>query len=80
MRTTVNIDDRLLQQAKQRSLAENRTLGQVIEDALRQVLLAQPKSNAKRSFVPLKTYMGSGLQPGVDLSDSSALMDLMEDR
>lgn len=54
-----------------------RTMTAVIEDALRQ-MLAQQKQLAERPPVYLTTVDGEGLQPGVDLDDSAALLDLME--
>jgi hypothetical protein len=50
----------------------------VIEDALRVALSAQPKTPKFRSLRPLKTYRGSGIQPGVVLSSSSDLVEVME--
>ncbi len=49
----------------------------VIEDALRQMLTKQ-KQLAERPPVYLTTVDGKGLQPGVDLDDSAALLELME--
>ena len=49
----------------------------VIEDALRESL-ARKRSKGKTPPVRLTTFGGSGLQPGVDLDDSAALLDVME--
>lgn len=77
MRTTVRLSDQLLAQAKRRAADSGRTLTAVIEDALRQSLQRRPV--AKRpSPVKLRTVKGSGVRPGVDLDDSSALLDAME--
>jgi predicted transcriptional regulator len=77
MRTTVRLSDQLLAQAKKRAADSGRTLTAVIEDALRQSLQRRPA--AKRpSSVKLRTVKGSGVRPGVDLDDSSALLDAME--
>jgi hypothetical protein len=53
-------------------------LGEVIEDALRITLAARSKSDRTSRSRPLKTFRGSGLQPGVDLSSSSGLLEIME--
>lgn len=78
MRTTIRLDDELLTEAKEVAARSNRTLTAVIEDALRQHL-AQQKRVEEREPVRLKTVSGRGLQPGVDLDDSAALLDLMDD-
>lgn len=77
---TIAIEDSLLEQAKKASLARKCTLGEVVEDALRACLTAKPKSSGSRSPRKLKTFRGTGLQPGVDLSSSSSLLDVMDGR
>jgi hypothetical protein len=76
MRTTIRIDDHLLAAAKARAARTGRTLTAVIEDALRKALAEEP---AERSTsVRLPTFPGR-LRPGVDLDDSAALLDLMDE-
>ena len=81
MRTTVNIDDGLLKEAKKVAAERGATLATVLEDALREAL-SRRKSAPPRRKVKLTTFAGvgdgAGVQPGVDLSDSAALLDLME--
>lgn len=77
MRTTINIDDSLLSEAKQRAAETHRTLTSVIEDSLRQSF-AKNRNGQSSAPVDLPTFGGSGLQPGVDLDDTSALLDLMD--
>ena len=79
MRTTVNIDEQLLIEIKTVAAKSGRTLTAVIEDALRQAL-ATRRSVDRPRLVTLPTHDGGGLQPGVDLDDSAALLDLMEGR
>jgi len=79
MRTTIRIEDHLLGQAKRLAAATGRTLTQVIEDALREVL-ARRRAPARRGEVRLRTVGGRGTQPGVDLDDSAALLDLLDRR
>jgi len=77
MRTTVRIDDEVLRRAKALAARTGRTLTAVIEDALRAALAnAQPRPEAERIEIP--TYGRGGVRPGVDLDDTSALLDLME--
>ena len=75
MRTTVTIDDQLLVEVKTVAAQSGRTLSAVIEDALRAALA---RRSERGSIPPLPTISGGGLQPGVDLDDSAALLDLME--
>lgn len=77
MRTTVRLDDDLLARAKQVAAATERTLNDVIEDALRQAL-ARTGDAVVRPPADLTTFRGKGVQPGIDLDDSAALLDAME--
>jgi hypothetical protein len=79
MRTTLTIQDSLLRRAKEVSTQRDLSLGELVEEGLRLSLGARPKSG--RGVVrPLKTFRGDGVQPGVDLACSSALLDVMEGR
>lgn len=78
MRTTVRLDPQLLAQAKQVAARTGRTLTAVIEDALR-AALANAKRSRKRPPPDLPTFRGDGLQPGVDLDDTAALLNLMDE-
>lgn len=77
MRTTVNIHDELLQQAKETAVRRHCSLGNVIEDALQQSLA---RKRVIRSDTPthLITFRGRGLQPGVDLDSNVSVLDAME--
>ena len=77
MKTTIQLDDQLLLEAKQHAAQTGRTLKAVIEDALREVL-ARTETTWPHTRIPLKTFKGRGVQPGVDLDDTSSLLDLME--
>ena len=77
MRTTIRIDDHLLRQAKQVAARTERTLGEVVEDALR-VALADAVA-PPRDAVTFPTFGGSGLRPGVDLDDKDALAALLDE-
>ena len=72
MRTTVRINDDLLQRAKKRAVDEGRTLTSLIEDALA-LAVAKPKPS-RRSRVELPVSKASGgVLPGIDLNRSSGL-------
>ncbi|MBA3287234.1 MAG: CopG family transcriptional regulator [Acidimicrobiia bacterium] len=76
MRTTIRIDDTLYREAKAQAARSGRSVGQVLEDALRDAL--RPRVGP-RDVPPLVVYGGSGVMPGVDLSDSSRPRELMDD-
>ncbi len=80
MRSTVSINDTLLKQAKEASLKRGCTLGQVIEDALRASLATRNKPSDSSDVRPFKTHGRGGVQPGVDLNSSAALVETMGDR
>ncbi|HLB55122.1 MAG TPA: YlcI/YnfO family protein [Gemmatimonadales bacterium] len=75
MRTTIRLDDALLRRAKAQAAASGRSLNDFIADAVRASLAPRP---SKPASVELPTYRGRGVQPGVDLDDTSALLDRME--
>ena len=79
MRTTIRLDDVLLRDAKAHAARTGRTLTAVIEDALRESLARRKANQKTRVELPVfRPRSRSGLQPGVDFSDSAALLDLME--
>ncbi len=76
MRTTIRINDDLLQRAKKRAADEGRTLISLIEDALT-LIVAKPKaSRRKRVELPVSQASG-GVLPGIDLNQSSDLEEAM---
>lgn len=79
MRTTINLPEPLLSQARRYATETGRTLTAFVEDALRESLARRRKAG-KRPPVRLTTFRGSGLQTGVDLDDTGALQDLMDGR
>jgi plasmid stability protein len=77
MRTTIRIDDALYRATKLRAAASGRTVGELIEDALRAALAGRPAEAATAE--PLPVFGGSGVMPGVDLADSRTINDLLDD-
>ena len=76
-RTTIRLPTELLSAAQQRARETGRTFTDLVADALRSELRARPSS---RVCEPLPTYGGKGLRAGVDLTDASALLDVLEGR
>ena len=78
MKTTLDIDDRVLREAKKRAADEGSTLTHLIETALRQYL--NPPESSRRAFkLRLLTKRGR-LIPGVNLDDRDSLYERMEGR
>jgi len=80
MRTTLDIDDELLKDAKKLAAERGTTLTAVLEDALRIVVhrAKQPKPRRRRKL-PTAGVPGAGFMPGVDISSNAALRDLMDE-
>ena len=80
MRTTVNIDDRLLAEAKLIAARQHRTIGSVLEDALRQLIDDLAATPAGRADYQLHTFVPErpGLLPGVDLEDKELMAELLD--
>lgn len=76
MRTTITIDDRLLDEVRKRAAALRRTVSQVIEDSVRESLLR--RADGPREPFRLRTFSAGDVQTGVDLDDNAALLDLMD--
>ncbi len=67
MRTTIDIDDKLLALAKRRAAEKGTTLKTVVESALR-MALKKPKKTPARFRLKWNTVRGRRV-PGVDISD-----------
>jgi hypothetical protein len=78
MRTTVDLDEDTLRRAKLVAAASGTTLSKLIEDAVKAVLNRRPEPAGPGTQLPV--FHGRGLRPGVDLTDSAGLADLMDDR
>lgn len=79
MRTTVTIDDDLLRELKLLAARSNRSIGSVLEDAVRAHLDRTTTSPAHRTPWPSYTPKDPGLRPGLDLEDRDALAEILDD-
>lgn len=77
MRTTLNLDDRLLRGAKKLAAERGVTLTSIVEEALREVL-AEPSRPGGYRF-RMRTVKGTR-PPEVDIADRDALYGWMEGR
>lgn len=76
MRTTIAIDDSILAAAKERAASKQQTLGEFVEDAVRQSLV-DPGPRAADPVVPVFTR-GGGALPGIDLNSNHSLYDALD--
>ncbi len=80
MRTTIRLDDALLDKAKKEASRRGETFTSLVEKGLRLVLAAPRKPLSRvRVRVPV-CRKGGGTLPGVDLTDTATLLDRLEGR
>ena len=81
MRTTIRMEDQLLQEAKKRALAEHKSLTVFIQEAVQEKLAASPVKGEAAEAEPfyLITFQGGGTHPDIELDNSSALRDVMDE-
>jgi hypothetical protein len=78
VRTTINLDEALLNEAKARAAQRGTTLSKIVADALRETLTRGEASAAPLPELPV--FGGDGLQPGVTLDDAAELWDLHDEQ
>ena len=78
MKTTLNLDDALIREAKRRAAEEGTTLTALIERALR-TLLQPARPGGKRFRLKLLTKRGRPI-PGINWDDRDSIYEAMEDR
>ena len=78
MKTTLEIDDRLLERAKRYAAAQGTTLRAIVEESLRARLA--PRSQARQSYRFSPPTVRGDRAPAVDVADRNALYDLLDDR
>jgi hypothetical protein len=77
VKTTLNLDERLLARAKALALREGTTLTSIVEQALQARLAPRPKLSKLGDF-SLPTVKGSAA-PNVDIADREALFERMDE-
>jgi hypothetical protein len=76
MRTTIRIDDEVYRRVKQVADRSDRTIGQVIEDAIQLALRPTPMDVP---ITALPVFGGSGVMPGVDLTSNRTVAEAMDE-
>ena len=77
MRTTINLPDDLILRAKKAALESKTTLTEIIANALRETLSKRWRKPQQKK-TRLITYGKGGTFPGIDISDSATLLDIMD--
>ena len=77
MRTTVRLDDGLLEQAREEARRRGETLTALIEEGLRHELARSKQTPRPRVELPI--FDLGGLMPGVDLSNNASLLEILEE-
>jgi hypothetical protein len=80
MRTTVRLDDALLDRARQEAARRGVTLTALIEQGLQLVLRRALKRSERPRVTLPECHADGGVLPGVDLDDSAGLLDRLESR
>jgi plasmid stability protein len=75
MKTTLNIDDKVMADLRREAARQGRTMSELVESALRLLLRSQRKP---QKIVPLPTFHGGGAF--VDIADRDALYQATEGR
>ncbi|MCM3877184.1 MAG: hypothetical protein NEA02_12290, partial [Thermoanaerobaculia bacterium] len=75
MKTTVEISDPLMREARAAAVREGRTLRSLLEEGLREVLAGRRRKGRFR--LRDGSFKGKGVQPGVDLSNWDQIRSLI---
>jgi len=78
MRTTLDINDRLLTKARRKAIEQKTTLTAIIEEALRRSLMPLPRPT--RSLASRWVIVKGERPPAVDIADRDRLYDALEGR
>jgi metal-responsive CopG/Arc/MetJ family transcriptional regulator len=75
MKTTLNIDDKVMANLKREAARQGRTMSELVESALRLLLRSHRK---RHKIAPLPTFRSGGVL--VDIADRDALYQAMAGR
>ena len=77
MRTTLSLDDELLQEVRRMAVESRRTMSEVVADAIR-VAIHTNRQVQSRPVPQLRTFR-SELRPGLDLNRMASIYDFMDE-
>ncbi len=77
MRTTVTIEDSVYAQAKVVAAQGYESVGELITTALRQYL-SDVGAPLDLELPVLPQWSGGGIRPGIDINDSSSLLEVLD--
>lgn len=75
MKTTLNIDDNVMQRLREEAARRGRTMSELVEAGLRRVL-DEPEQDADRVREPLPQWQSGGAR--IDVADRDALHERMD--
>ncbi len=78
MRTTIRMDDDLIELAKAAAAKSGRSFTRFVEDAVRHQLALEAHVDAHEE-PDLLIFAGTGLLPGVDVDSNAALLSTMDE-
>jgi hypothetical protein len=78
MRTTVRLNEALLDRARAEAAKRKTTLTSLIEQGLELVLRRPMKRSDHRTVALRQCRAGGGTLPGIDLDDSDSLLDRLD--
>ena len=78
MRTTVRLNEALLDEAKATARQRHTTLTALIEDGLRLTIATNHAPQKRRRVVLPVASQSGGTLPGVDINNNAALLEFME--
>jgi hypothetical protein len=78
MRTTIDLPDELLRQARTRAAEEGTTLTALLAEGLRLRLGETSGARRRRRKLPVST-VGGGLQPWIDPSSNASILDAADE-
>jgi predicted transcriptional regulator len=78
MRTTVNLDEALIERAKTIAATTGRSFSDVIEDAVRESMARRDQARGRHHRGLPIDPTGGGTMPGVDLDSNAGLLDVMD--
>ena len=78
MRTSIEIDEVVLSEAKKFALDSKKSFGAIVEDALRVMIIKKSNQKFIQKKISLITSGRNGLNHGVDLDNNQSLLYIMD--